>query len=64
MSQQGKSGKALAIGMFASFTGTFFSAIIAAFCSEFVADVAFLMYRSVIRIGRLLPDRCSTAFRI
>lgn len=43
MSQQGKSGKALAIGMFASFTGTFFSAIIAAFCSEFVADVAFLM---------------------
>lgn len=43
MSQQGKSGKALAIGMIASFTGTFFSAIIASLCSETVADIAFLM---------------------
>ncbi|MCI8518410.1 MAG: tripartite tricarboxylate transporter permease [Hungatella sp.] len=43
MSQQGKSGKALAIGMVASFTGTFFSAIIAALLSETIADIAFLM---------------------
>lgn len=43
MSQKGKSGKALAIGMCASFTGTFFSAIIASLLSETIADIAFLM---------------------
>ncbi len=43
MSKNGKAGKALAIGMVASFLGTFFSAIAAAFLSETVADVAFMM---------------------
>ncbi|MGL5438103.1 MAG: tripartite tricarboxylate transporter permease [Lachnospiraceae bacterium] len=43
MSKAGKSGKALAIGMVASFMGTFFSAIAGAFLSQSVADVAFLL---------------------
>ena len=43
MSKNGKAGKALAIGMIASFLGTFFSAIAAAFLSESVADIAFMM---------------------
>ncbi|MEQ2563910.1 tripartite tricarboxylate transporter permease [Ventrimonas sp. CLA-AP-H27] len=43
MSKNGKAGKALAIGMVASFLGTFFSAIAAAFLSETVADIAFMM---------------------
>ena len=43
MAQNGHAGKALAIGMVASFTGTFFSAIAAALLSQKVADIAFLM---------------------
>ena len=43
MSKNGKAGKALAIGMIASFLGTFCSAIAAAFLSESVADIAFMM---------------------
>lgn len=41
MSLNGKSGKALAIGMCASFSGTFFSAIFGAFLCEAVAKFAF-----------------------
>lgn len=41
MTLQGKAGKALAIGMIASFIGTFFSAIFGALLSEVVADLAF-----------------------
>ncbi len=43
MSKSGKAGKALAIGMIASFIGTFFSAIAAALLSETVADIAFML---------------------
>ena len=43
MAQKGQSGKALAIGMIASFTGTFFSAIFGALLSEKVADIAFML---------------------
>ena len=43
MTQKGQAGKALAIGMTASFMGTFFSAIAAAILSEYVADLAFMM---------------------
>lgn len=43
MSKAGKSGKALAIGMVASFIGTFFSAIAGAFLSQSVADIAFML---------------------
>lgn len=43
MAQAGKAGKALAIGMIASFTGTFFSGIIGALLSEQVADLAFAL---------------------
>ena len=41
MSLKGQSGKALAIGMVASFTGTFFSSIIGCFCCVYVAELAF-----------------------
>ena len=41
MSLQGQSGKALAIGMTASFTGTFFSSIIGCFLCVYVAEIAF-----------------------
>ncbi len=43
MSKSGKAGKALAIGMVASFIGTFFSAIAGAFLSQTVADIAFML---------------------
>ena len=43
MSQNGKAGKALAIGMVASFVGTFFSAILGALLSQSVAEVAFML---------------------
>lgn len=43
MAQKGQASKALAIGMTASFTGTFFSAIFAGFLAEKVADFAFAM---------------------
>ncbi|MCI8295588.1 MAG: tripartite tricarboxylate transporter permease [Lachnospiraceae bacterium] len=43
MAQSGKAGKALAIGMVASFLGTFFSALFAALLSQKIADVAFAM---------------------
>jgi putative tricarboxylic transport membrane protein len=43
MSQKGQTSKALAIGMVASFTGTFLSAIIGAILSEQIAELAFLM---------------------
>ncbi|WP_320128842.1 tripartite tricarboxylate transporter permease [uncultured Sphaerochaeta sp.] len=41
MAQNGKAGKALAIGMTASFFGTFFSAILGALLSKTIADLAF-----------------------
>jgi putative tricarboxylic transport membrane protein len=41
MAKAGKAGKALAIGMVASFIGTFLSAILGALLSETVADFAF-----------------------
>lgn len=43
MAQQGQASKALAIGMCASFIGTFFSALVAMFAAEKVADFAFAM---------------------
>jgi len=43
MAKKGQAGKALAIGMTASFTGTFFSAIIGGLLAEAVADFAFAM---------------------
>lgn len=43
MTKNGQAGKALAIGMVASFIGTFFSAIAAGLLSETVADIAFMM---------------------
>lgn len=43
MSKQGKTGKALAIGMVASFIGTFFGAVIAALVSKSVAEIAFML---------------------
>ncbi len=43
MSKAGKAGKALAIGMIASFIGTFFSAIAGALLSQRVADIAFML---------------------
>lgn len=43
MAQKGQAGKALAIGMTASFVGTFFSALVAALLAEKVADFAFAM---------------------
>lgn len=43
MTQKGQAGKALAIGMVASFIGTFASAILGALLSEKVADLAFAM---------------------
>lgn len=43
MAQKGQASKALAIGMTASFTGTFFSAIIGGLLAEKVADFAFAM---------------------
>lgn len=41
MTLQGKAGKALAIGMIASFLGTFFSAILGAIFSQVIANLAF-----------------------
>ncbi len=41
MSKKGQSGRALAIGMVASFIGTFFSAIFGAILSQTVASIAF-----------------------
>lgn len=43
MAQKGQASKALAIGMTASFLGTFFSAIVAGFVAEVVANLAFDM---------------------
>ncbi len=43
MAQQGKAGKALAIGMTASLVGTFFSAILGAILSKTIADLAFML---------------------
>lgn len=43
MAKQGKASKALAIGMTASFLGTFFSALFGGFLTETVADLAFAM---------------------
>ncbi len=43
MAKNGKAGKALAIGMIASFIGTFFSAIAGAFFSQTIADIAFML---------------------
>lgn len=43
MAQQGKASKALAIGMTASFLGTFFSALFGGFLSQKVANFAFAM---------------------
>lgn len=43
MAMQGKSDKALAIGMLASFSGTFFSSIIGAFLCVQVAEIAFAL---------------------
>lgn len=43
MSKNGQAGKALAIGMVASFIGTFFSALAGAFLSQTVADIAFML---------------------
>lgn len=43
MAKQGKASKALAIGMTASFIGTFFSALFGGFLAEKVADFAFAM---------------------
>ena len=43
MAKKGQAGKALAIGMTASFMGTFFSAIIGGLLAEAVADFAFAM---------------------
>ncbi len=43
MAQKGQASKALAIGMTASFTGTFFSALAAMLLAEKVADFAFAM---------------------
>lgn len=43
MAQKGQASKALAIGMCASFAGTFFSALVAGLLAEKVADFAFAM---------------------
>lgn len=43
MAKKGQAGKALAIGMTASFMGTFFSALVAGLLAEVVADFAFAM---------------------
>ena len=43
MTKKGQAGKALAIGMVASFTGTFLSAILGALLSQFIAGIAFMM---------------------
>jgi len=43
MTKKGQAGKALAIGMVASFSGTFLSAIIGAICAQLIADIAFMM---------------------
>ncbi|MGN0268058.1 MAG: tripartite tricarboxylate transporter permease [Lachnospiraceae bacterium] len=43
MAKKGQASKALAIGMCASFTGTFFSALVAGLLAETVADFAFAM---------------------
>ena len=43
MTKKGQAGKALAIGMVASFTGTFLSAILGAILSQFIAEIAFMM---------------------
>ncbi|MBQ7860259.1 MAG: tripartite tricarboxylate transporter permease, partial [Faecalibacterium sp.] len=43
MAQKGKASKALAIGMTASFVGTFFSAIFGGFLAQVTADLAFAM---------------------
>jgi putative tricarboxylic transport membrane protein len=43
MTQKGQAGKALMIGMTASFIGTFFSAIVAAVSSRYIAEFAFKM---------------------
>ncbi len=43
MTKKGQAGKALAIGMVASFTGTFLSAIIGAIFSQGVAKIAFML---------------------
>lgn len=43
MAQKGQASKALAIGMCASFTGTFFSALAGGLLAETVADFAFAM---------------------
>ena len=43
MAKKGQAGKALAIGMTASFVGTFFSALVAGLVCESVADFAFKM---------------------
>ena len=41
MAKSGRAGKALAIGMCASFLGTFVSAIVGGICAQAVADIAF-----------------------
>lgn len=43
MSQKGEAGKALAIGMVASFIGTFFSAVLGALLSQKIANIAFAL---------------------
>ena len=43
MSQKGEAGKALAIGMVASFIGTFFSAVLGALLSQKIAYIAFAL---------------------
>jgi putative tricarboxylic transport membrane protein len=56
MSLKGQSGKALAVGMSASFIGTFFSAIFGAFLCEVVADLAFKLGPWDILGSVLLPS--------
>lgn len=43
MAQKGEAGKALAIGMVASFIGTFFSAVLGALLSQKIANIAFAL---------------------
>lgn len=43
LAQKGQAGKALAIGMVASFFGTFFSALFGALLSQTIANIAFML---------------------
>ena len=43
MTQKGQAGRALTIGILASFIGTFFSVLIATFCSSLLSDIALLL---------------------